>query len=56
VSLLVKDMYGDQLTWQSMVFSYLFAQMLPTVRGRRGGGSLLVIGSANVDEVCAILV
>lgn len=38
-----------------MVFSYLFAQMLPTVRSRRGGGSLLVIGSANVDEVCAIL-
>ncbi|KAI9867197.1 MAG: glutamine-dependent NAD(+) synthetase [Trichoglossum hirsutum] len=33
-----------------MVLSYLFAQMLPTVRGRRGGGSLLVIGSANVDE------
>lgn len=33
-----------------MVFAYLFAQMLPTVRGRRNGGSLLVIGSANVDE------
>lgn len=33
-----------------MVFAYLFAQMLPTVRARRGAGSLLVIGSANVDE------
>ncbi|KAI9808621.1 MAG: glutamine-dependent NAD(+) synthetase [Sarcosagium campestre] len=33
-----------------MVFSYLFAQLLPTVKGRRGAGSLLVLGSANVDE------
>lgn len=33
-----------------MVVAYLFAQMLPTVRGRLGGGSLLVLGSANVDE------
>jgi NAD+ synthase (glutamine-hydrolysing) len=33
-----------------MVLSYLFAQLLPTVRGRRGGGGLLVLGSANVDE------
>ena len=33
-----------------MVVAYMFAQMLPTVRGRRGGGSLLVLGSANVDE------
>lgn len=33
-----------------MVLSYLFAQMLPTVRGRRNGGSLLVLASANVDE------
>jgi NAD+ synthase (glutamine-hydrolysing) len=33
-----------------MVVAYLFAQMLPTVRGRGGGGSLLVLGSANVDE------
>ena len=33
-----------------MVLSYFFAQMLPTVRGRRNGGSLLVIGSGNVDE------
>ncbi|KIK81592.1 hypothetical protein PAXRUDRAFT_35820 [Paxillus rubicundulus Ve08.2h10] len=31
-----------------MVFSYLFAQLLPWVRGRQGG--LLVLGSANVDE------
>ena len=33
-----------------MVVSYLFAQLLPTVRQRRGGGALLVLGSANVDE------
>ncbi|KAG6334105.1 hypothetical protein ID866_4983 [Astraeus odoratus] len=31
-----------------MVLSYLFAQLLPWVRG--GQGSLLVLGSANVDE------
>ena len=31
-----------------MVMSYLFAQLLPWVRGRDGG--LLVLGSANVDE------
>lgn len=31
-----------------MVISYLFAQLLPWVRGRRG--FLLVLGSANVDE------
>lgn len=31
-----------------MVFAYLFAQLLPWVRGRNGG--LLVLGSANVDE------
>ncbi|KAL8771461.1 MAG: hypothetical protein Q9209_003131 [Squamulea sp. 1 TL-2023] len=33
-----------------MVLAYLFAQLLPTFRGRRSGGSLLVLGSANVDE------
>ena len=31
-----------------MVLSYLFAQLLPWVRGKSGG--LLVLGSANVDE------
>ncbi len=31
-----------------MVIAYLFAQLLPTVRGGKGG--LLVLGSANVDE------
>lgn len=31
-----------------MVVAYLFAQLLPWVRGRVGG--LLVLGSANVDE------
>ena len=31
-----------------MVTAYLFAQLLPWVRGRRG--FLLVLGSANVDE------
>ncbi|PSR76313.1 hypothetical protein PHLCEN_2v8545 [Hermanssonia centrifuga] len=31
-----------------MVIAYLFAQLLPWVRGRTGG--LLVLGSANVDE------
>ncbi|TRM65351.1 hypothetical protein BD626DRAFT_217279 [Schizophyllum amplum] len=31
-----------------MVLAYLFAQLLPWVRGRTGG--LLVLGSANVDE------
>ncbi|KAI9850530.1 MAG: glutamine-dependent NAD(+) synthetase [Thelocarpon superellum] len=33
-----------------MVLAYLFAQLLPTVRNRQGGGALLVLGSANVDE------
>lgn len=33
-----------------MVTAYYFAQMLPTVRQRPGGGSLLVLGSGNVDE------
>lgn len=31
-----------------MVLAYMFAQLLPFVRGR--GGGLLVLGSANVDE------
>jgi NAD+ synthase (glutamine-hydrolysing) len=31
-----------------MVLAYLFAQLLPWVRGRSGG--LLVLGSSNVDE------
>lgn len=33
-----------------MVLSYLFASLLPTVRHRPGGGGLLVLASANVDE------
>ncbi|KAF1997363.1 glutamine-dependent NAD(+) synthetase with GAT domain-containing protein [Amniculicola lignicola CBS 123094] len=33
-----------------MVTAYYFAQMLPTVRKRPGGGGLLVLGSGNVDE------
>jgi len=33
-----------------MVTAYSFAQILPTVRHRPGGGSLLVLGSANVGE------
>ncbi|KAF1911445.1 putative glutamine-dependent NAD(+) synthetase [Ampelomyces quisqualis] len=33
-----------------MVTSYYFAQMLPLVRNRKGGGSCLVLGSGNVDE------
>jgi NH3-dependent NAD+ synthetase len=33
-----------------MVSAYYFAQMLPTVRQRPGGGSLLVLGSGNVEE------
>ena len=40
-----------------MVLSYMFAQLLPTVRGRNADnpensspGGLLVLGSANVDE------
>jgi NAD+ synthase (glutamine-hydrolysing) len=33
-----------------MVTGYLFAQLLPTVRNRPGGGALLVLGSSNVDE------
>ena len=37
-----------------MVIAYLFAQLMPWVRGRQGG--LLVLGSANVDERCARLV
>jgi len=35
-----------------MVLAYMFAQLLPWVRGRYGG--LLVLGSANVDERLAI--
>jgi len=31
-----------------MVLAYMFAQLLPWVRGKAGG--LLVLGSANVDE------
>ena len=33
-----------------MVLSYLLASTLTMVRGRSGGGNLLVLGSANVDE------
>ena len=33
-----------------MVTAYEFAQILPTARERPGGGSLLVLGSANVGE------
>jgi hypothetical protein len=33
-----------------MVLAYMFAQLLPWVRGKVGG--LLVLGSANVDERC----
>ncbi|KAG7700437.1 hypothetical protein KL951_000552 [Ogataea haglerorum] len=33
-----------------MVLAYLFAQLLPWVRGRTNTGGLLVLGSANVDE------
>ncbi|KAG7891422.1 hypothetical protein KL905_000014 [Ogataea polymorpha] len=33
-----------------MVLAYLFAQLLPWVRGRNNTGGLLVLGSANVDE------
>lgn len=33
-----------------MVLAYMFAQLLPTVRGRTELGSLLVLGSCNVDE------
>ncbi|KAL8699834.1 MAG: hypothetical protein Q9201_005781 [Fulgogasparrea decipioides] len=33
-----------------MVSAYEFAQVLPTARKRPGGGSLLVLGSANVGE------
>jgi NAD+ synthase (glutamine-hydrolysing) len=33
-----------------MVTAYNFAQLLPSHRGRQGGGGLLVLGSANVDE------
>lgn len=31
-----------------MVIAYVFAQLLPWIRGKQG--SLLVLGSANVDE------
>ena len=36
-----------------MVLAYLFAALLPWTRGRRG--SLLVLGSANVDEWCVCI-
>ncbi|KAI1174799.1 glutamine-dependent NAD(+) synthetase with GAT domain-containing protein [Nemania sp. FL0916] len=35
---------------ERMVISYYFASLLPTIRQRPGGGSLLVLGSSNVDE------
>lgn len=35
-----------------MVLAYMFAQLLPWVRG--GNGGLLVLGSANVDERCVV--
>jgi len=47
---------GENLALQNiqsrsrMVLAYYHAQMLPLSRGRPGGGSLLVLGSANVDE------
>lgn len=47
--------FGDWLICEArirMVIAYLFAQTLPLVRGRTASGSLLVLGSANVDEVC----
>ncbi|KAK7430688.1 hypothetical protein QQZ08_002732 [Neonectria magnoliae] len=34
-----------------MVTAYEFGQILPTARGRPGGGALLVLGSANVGEI-----
>jgi NAD+ synthase (glutamine-hydrolysing) len=46
----------DNLTLQNiqartrMVTAYEFASILPTARKRPGGGSLLVLGSANVAE------
>lgn len=33
-----------------MVTAYEFGQILPTARNRPGGGSLLILGSANVGE------
>jgi NAD+ synthase (glutamine-hydrolysing) len=33
-----------------MVTAYYFAQMLPSTRGRSGGGTLLVLSSINVEE------
>lgn len=33
-----------------MVTKYYFAQMLPSTRGRSGGGTLLVLGLINVEE------
>ncbi len=30
-----------------------FGQLLPTARKRPGGGSLLVLGSTNLGEVCS---
>ncbi|KAI0144670.1 glutamine-dependent NAD(+) synthetase with GAT domain-containing protein [Xylariaceae sp. FL1272] len=35
---------------ERMVIAYYFDSLLPTVRLRPGGGSLLVLGSSNVDE------
>ncbi|KAL2259149.1 hypothetical protein VTK26DRAFT_7268 [Humicola hyalothermophila] len=37
-----------------MVTAYEFGQILPTARQRPGGGSLLVLGSANVGEVSCL--
>jgi len=35
-----------------MVLSYFYAQLLPWSQGKKG--SLLVLGSANVDERCLL--
>ena len=37
-----------------MVFGYLLAQLVPWARGRKG--TLLVLGSANVDERLSFLI
>ncbi|KAK7959011.1 glutamine dependent NAD+ synthetase [Apiospora aurea] len=48
--------YQENITLQClqarirMVTAYEFGQILPTTRNRPGGGSLLVLGSANVGE------
>lgn len=53
MNLPLRRRFGSYLAYDTqarlrIVLAYMFAQLLPWVRGKAGG--LLVLGSANVDE------